>query len=148
MAAIDRLLDLLPDPILMRVERAYGATLARLADHRAGHRGVEAAHRLLGKAIGVIARSPAVAGGRGPEQVARRTMEKFFLPILEPLPAAAGGYAFEFTRCPYGLGPGTGALCHAIMNLEEEIVRSMGGELIIEARIAEGAPRCRFTVRG
>jgi hypothetical protein len=33
------------------------------------------------------------------------------------------------------------------MNLEEELMRQLGGELIIEERIAEGAARCRFTVR-
>jgi hypothetical protein len=34
------------------------------------------------------------------------------------------------------------------MRLEESLVAALGGELVIEERIADGAPGCRFVVRG
>lgn len=143
MAAIDRLIELLPDGLLMRVERAYGLVLKRTADHRLGYAAIQAAHRVLGRAIGATVKAPGVT----PVAVAKQTMEKFFLPILQPAGADDRDYTFEFGACPYGLEAGSKDLCHAIMSLEEEIVGTIGGELVIESRIAEGAPTCRFTVR-
>jgi hypothetical protein len=74
-------------------------------------------------------------------------MEKFFLPIFDSNGEESGSWTFTLRECPYRLTRGEyGPLCHAIMNLEQQLVRELGGELRIETRIAEGASVCRFTV--
>ena len=41
---------------------------------------------------------------------------------------------------------GHAGLCRAAMTFEEEVVRRLGGRLLIERRIPEGAPKCAFRV--
>jgi hypothetical protein len=152
MTSFERLLRHVPDDALMRAERLYGAALERTASHPVGRVVVRVAHRAAAKGLGKVARATGFTGDLPPVAVAKKTMTKFFLPILdEDWPAPRGSsepWTFEFTSCPYGLtAKSDGRLCHAIMNLEEELVRQLGGELVIEERIAEGASRCRFTVK-
>jgi hypothetical protein len=148
MDRIDRVFALLPDRTLMRAEAAYGAFLKRAANHRIGRVLVRISHRALARVTGRVLRLTRATEGQAPAKVAKRTMEKFFLPILEPLREDDASFSFEFHECPYGLKNGAEPeLCHAIMNLEEELMKELGGRLVIEERIAEGAPRCRFTVK-
>ena len=153
-SALDRLFRLLPDGALAAAERVYGALLLRVADHGPGRFLVAAGHRLLARGLGRVAGVTGLSGELPPVELAHRTMKKFFLPILDEPEARPSpedtSWTFSFKACPYGLAGG-GAdrdMCHAIMNLEEELMRQVGGELVIEQRIAEGAPMCRFTVRG
>jgi len=132
----------------MRAERFYGALLIRAANHRAGRWLVARAHENAGRAVGAVV-DKLVDDREDALGISRHTMERYFLPILESDSRDdAEGWSFELTRCPYGLTDASeGPLCHAIMKLEESIVHELGGELLIEARIAEGAERCRFRVR-
>ncbi|MHB8875703.1 MAG: hypothetical protein ACYC8T_18615 [Myxococcaceae bacterium] len=149
MSKLRALYERIPAGALMSAERLYGWALKRVADHFVGHRLVSAAHGGAGKALGVVATRAGLRQGEDAVSAARLTMETYFAPILTAgEDGKDGDWSFEFTRCPYGLtGSAEGPLCHAIMRLEEGLVRELGGELIIEERIAEGAERCRFRVR-
>ena len=50
-------------------------------------------------------------------------------------------------ECTIGLeGPECAPLCRASMNMDMEIVRRLGGRLVVTETILEGAPRCRHIV--
>ncbi|MBW1988106.1 MAG: hypothetical protein JRI97_01030, partial [Deltaproteobacteria bacterium] len=57
-------------------------------------------------------------------------------------------FCWEVDACPWGFcRPGQAGPCDAAMDLDRTYTRLLGGELVIEERIAEGKTRCRFTTR-
>ncbi len=57
-------------------------------------------------------------------------------------------FRMEVERCPYGFcKPEAFGVCDAAMDLDRTYIRLLGGELVIEERLAGGSDKCRFTVR-
>ncbi len=147
MAKLDRLFGRLPSGALLSAERVYGRALRVLGDHPIGHQVIAESHRQMGRAIAAFARATKLTSDVNAVEAAKKTMEKFFSPLLDVVAESEDAFTFTFSRCPYSLENGETPLCHAIMNLEEELVRELGGSLEIEKRIADGDGHCRFTVR-
>ena len=147
MSKLDRLLARLPDGSLMAGEKAYGRTLRVIGDHPIGRRVIAKTHQQMARAIATVLKAAELQGDLSAVELSKKTMEKFFAPLLDVVEESGDTYTFTFSRCPYSLQNGELALCHAIMNLEEELVHELGGELLIEKRLAGGDGHCRFSVQ-
>jgi len=126
-----------------------GPLLKRFANHRPGRFFIRRfSHGGLGR-IGVrLARAARLLEGRGTVELALFVLWYFFEPFMEELTVTEEEAIFFLNRCPYGWRTGKdAALCDAVMQLERELVAGIGGTLIIEETIPEGAPKCRFKLQ-
>ncbi len=148
MSKMEILLGPVPDDLLMNVMNRYGGLLKTLARSPHACDVVRLVHLWLGKLTAAAAGVTGIYDGRDAVEISRLMMDKFFSSIMEVERAGEREWTFSFSKCPYGIeGEEDHELCHAVMNLEHEIVRGLGGTLDILERIPEGASRCRFTVR-
>ena len=142
MSKMERLLGPLPGDLLMRVQDRYGGLLRAVARSPYGCEVVRLLHLGLGRLLAAAAGAAGLDEGLDAVDISRLMMEKFFSSIMEVERAGEGEWTFSFDRCPYGLeGEEDREICYAVMNLEHELVRGLGGALTILERIPEGASR-------
>jgi hypothetical protein len=147
MAKMEMLFSVLPSGLVMDVQNHYGNLLKLTTRHPLGCQVVKNVHALLGRFLGMSAKVAHLDEGRDAVELSAQTMKKFFSPIMTVEKEGNGEMIFTFSECPYCLADEKDReLCYAVMNFEEELVRSLGGKLNILERIPEGAPKCRFQV--
>ena len=146
---IEDLCALLPRSTISGLMALEGPLLRRLANHGPGRFFVShVSHGGLGRLGAGLARTARLLEGRSPVELALFVLWYFFEPFMEEVRVSDEEAVFFLNRCPYGWRTGEDApLCDAVMQLERELVAGMGGTLIIEETIPEGAPKCRFTLR-
>jgi len=148
MSKMGDLYEKLPDDGVMNVMNAYGNLLSSVANNAAGCGIVELAHRAVGGLFSDTVKLLKLDEDRGPLDVGREFIEKFFGTIVESVSEDSEEWVFTLERCPYGFcEEGQLDLCRAAMNFEEEAIRRLGGELVIEERITEGASKCRLKLK-
>jgi hypothetical protein len=148
MAKMEMLFSFLPSGMMMDVQNYYGNLLKLTSRHPLGCQVVKNLHALLGRFLGMSAKAAHLDEGRDAVELSTQTMKKFFEPIMTVEKEGDGEVIFSFSECPYALADEQDTeLCYAVMNFEEELVRSLGGKLTILERIPEGATKCRFQVR-
>lgn len=148
MPGIEDIYRRFPRGTLDRIMKIEGPVLKAIADNRTGRFIVrKVTHGGLGRVGIQFARMTGLLEGRAPIALAMGMLRYFFEPILEEVSADESKAVFALTSCPYGWSPeGDEAICDAVMDLERELVSGMGATLVIEERIPQGAPKCRFTL--
>lgn len=147
MSKLENVYNAIPSDIVMKAMPAYGTLLNMVGGSEAGRKIIETAHRMAGKTVSGLAKITGATEDREAVEIITEFVEKFFPDITE-FQEKGDELAFTFSECPYGYcSDDQGELCRATMNLEEEAIAQLGGELIIEERIAEGASQCRFRVK-
>ena len=146
---IEDLCSLLPRGTISGLMALEGPLLRRFANHTLGRFFIRrVSHGGLGRLGAGLARTARLLEGRSPVELALFVLWYFFEPFMEEVRVSDEEAVFFLNRCPYGWRTGEDApLCDAVMQLERELVAGMGGTLIIEETIPEGAPKCRFTLR-
>lgn len=146
MSKLESIYNVIPSEALMKVMPMYGSLLNMAGGSEVGQKVIETVHKMAGKTAAGLAKMTGVTEDREAVEITREFLEKFFADITE-YEEDGEELAFSFSECPYGYcSEDQGDLCRATMNLEEEAIAQLGGELIIEERIAEGAERCKFRV--
>ncbi len=140
---------MLPRGTIAKVMAFQGPVLKRCADHKMGywvirnitHGGVARFTLRAARRIGLLK-------GLSPIETVVFVMRYFFETHLELRALTDTEVHFCLLRCPYGWkGEGDVNLCDAVMQFERELAKGIGTMLVIEERIPDGAPACRFRVR-
>lgn len=146
MSKLENIYNVIPSEMLMKVMPMYGSLLNMAGSSEMGQKVIETVHRMAGKTGAGLAKITGVTENRDAVELTREFLDKFFADITE-YEDDDNELVFSFSECPYGFcSDEQGELCRATMNLEEEAIAQLGGELYIEERIAEGAERCKFRV--
>ena len=150
MLTIEEICSLWPKRTISTLMALEGPVLRRVADNRPGLFLVRrVSHGGLGRSSIRLARAAGLLEGRSPVELSMSVLRYFFEPFLEEVRVSESVALFFLTRCPYGWREGGDArLCDAVMELERELVAGLGGTLIIEETIPEGASKCRFLLKG
>ncbi len=146
MSKLTNVIEKLPQGAMMSVMALGGEAMKHVANSEKGWVMIEKMQGGLGKTIAATAKAARVDEGRPAVEILKEIIEYFFAEVAEPVSDSADEYLVEFTRCPYGFVEGDSGLCHSAMAFEERSAESLGGRMIIEARLADGAPRCRFRI--
>ena len=149
MVRVEDLCSLLPKQTLAGLMALEGPVLRKWADNGPGRFLLRhVTHGGLGRLSVGIARATGLLNGRRPVELSLSVLRYYFAPFLEEVHVTEEEAVFFLTRCPYGWCDGKDArLCDAVMQLERELVAGLGGELVIQETIPQGAPKCRFTLR-
>lgn len=148
MSKMSDLYEKTPRNAVMDAMGAYGKILMSVGNNDMGRQLVELMHRGIGKTIGGITKLTDAAESRETVEVVKEFMEYFFYSIIAVEEESTEELVVTMSECPYGYcGEEHSDLCRATMNLEQEMIDQLGGELIIEESIAEGANKCRFRIR-
>lgn len=148
MSKMSDLYEKMPQNAVMDAMGAYGKMLMSVGNNDMGRQVVELMHRGVGKTIGAITKLTDASESRDAVEVAKEFMEYFFYSIMDVEQESAEELVVTMSECPYGYCDNEHSdLCRATMNLEEEMIDQLGGELVIEESIAEGASKCRFRIR-
>jgi len=108
---------------------------------------VTVAHGFVGKRVARRMKQLGLDEDRGAVEISSEFIHRFFGDITEEENESPVEWTFEFSECPYGFREGRHSMmCRAAMKFEERVVEGLGGRLIIEERIPDGAARCRFRV--
>lgn len=149
MIRVEDLCSLLPRGTIAELMALEGPVLRKCADHGPGRFLIRNfTHGGVGRLSVGIARKTGLLKGRRPVELALSVLRYFFEPFLEEVLVTEEAAVFFLNQCPYGWRVrGDERLCNAVMQLERELVSGIGGELVIEETIPQGATKCRFTIR-
>lgn len=143
---VEDVITLLPRRSIAGIMSLEGPVLRRLADHGPGRFLIKhVSHGGLGRAGIRLARVAGLLQGRQPVELSLSVLRYFFESYLEVVRVIPEECVFLLNRCPYGWKePSDRLLCDAVMQFERELVTGLGGSLVIEETIPQGAPKCRF----
>jgi hypothetical protein len=147
MSGMNKIFDRLSDDFFMNALGRYGRVMMSIENTAPGRALIESMHHAAGRASAALVKAAKLDEGAPATEIGREFVEKFFSEITSVVSEKDGEFEFTFESCPYGFsGADQSELCRAAMNFEEQFIENLGGSLVIEERIPDGAPKCRFRV--